>query len=244
MRKNPSPDAPPKPKARRSPRPGFRLWAHDRGLLSEFPVLCGVDEAGRGPLAGNVVAACVILDLDRAPLADLNDSKQVDVDGREALFAEITATARAWGVGEGTPEEIDRHNILQATFLAMQRALRDMESRAGGVVGTAGSGAAICFNLLLVDGNQRVPDLRCNQRCLVQGDGRSASIAAASILAKVTRDRQMLELHGLHPEYGFDSHKGYGTAAHREAIARYGLTPFHRRSFCLNEVVQESLFGE
>lgn len=210
-------------------RPGLALWAHDCGLLPEFPILCGVDEAGRGPLAGNVVAACVILDLSRPPLEGLNDSKQLTAAEREALYGEILGAAVAYGVGEGTPDEIDRFNILGATFLAMQRALEAMAREPG---------------LLLVDGNQRVPDLRCNQRCLVKGDGLSASIAAASILAKVTRDRQMVELHRLHPEYGFDAHKGYGTAVHQEAIARFGLTPFHRRSFCLEEVRQESLFGD
>lgn len=235
MGRKPAPEAPAKAgektgpaKGRPRKRPGIALWAHDRGLLPEYPILCGLDEAGRGPLAGSVVAACVILDLSRAPLEILNDSKQLTPEERDSLYGEITATAVAYGVGEGSPDEIDRFNILGATFLAMQRALRAMGRDPG---------------LLLVDGNQRVPDLRCNQRCLVKGDGRSASIAAASVLAKVTRDRQMVELHRLHPEYGFDAHKGYGTAAHQEAIARHGLTPFHRRSFCLDEVRQESLFG-
>jgi ribonuclease HII len=232
MKKSSAPEAPargrrPGPKPGRK-RPGLRLWAHDRGLLPEFPVLCGVDEAGRGPLAGPVTAACVILDLSRAPLAALNDSKQVSPEDRAILFEEIRATAVAYGVGESSPDEIDRYNILGATFLAMRRALEAMGREPG---------------LLLVDGNQRVPDLRCGQRCLVKGDGISASIAAASILAKVTRDRTMVDLHALHPEYGFDAHKGYGTAVHLEAIARHGLTPFHRRSFCLEEVRQESLFG-
>jgi ribonuclease HII len=222
------------PKGRGSADPAPLLWAHDRLLLKEYPAVCGVDEAGRGPLAGNVVAACVILDLSRAPLAGLNDSKQVSAEAREALFAEIAGTAVAYGIGESTPEEIDRINILQATFLAMRRAIEAMDARSPLAAG----------GLLLVDGNQRVPELRCNQRCLVKGDGLSASVAAASILAKVTRDRQLVELHRVHPEYGFDAHKGYGTAAHRAAIARHGLTPFHRRSFCLEKARQESLFGE
>lgn len=212
---------------RKAKAPGLALWSHDLGLAGEFPVLCGVDEAGRGPLAGNVVAACVILDLSCAPLAELNDSKQLPAPVREALYGEITACSAAYGIGEATPEEIDRFNILGATFLAMRRALEAMGRDPG---------------LLLVDGNQRLPDVRWPQRCLVQGDGRSASIAAASVLAKVVRDRQMVELHRLHPEYGFDSHKGYGTAQHRTAISRHGLTPFHRRSFCLEEARQESLF--
>lgn len=229
MAKTPSAEESPGRAGRPRKRPGPVLWAHDVGLIGEFPVLCGVDEAGRGPLAGNVVAACVILDLTRAPLENLNDSKQIAAEEREALYAEIVATASAYGIGEATPEEIDRRNILGATFLAMQRALRAMARDPG---------------LLLVDGNQRIPDLPCAQRCLVKGDGRSASIAAASILAKVTRDRQMVALHRLHPGYGFDRHKGYGTAQHLDAIARLGLTSFHRRSFCLEEARQESLFGE
>lgn len=231
MRKKTTPESPPggRKSGKQSRKPGLVLWAHDRDLLPEFPVLCGVDEVGRGPLAGKVVAACVILDLGRPPIEGLNDSKKLTAVERDALYLEIQAAALAYGVGESSPEEIDRFNILQATFLAMQRALKSMAMDPG---------------LLLVDGNQAIPDLRWPQRCLVKGDGRSASIAAASIIAKVTRDRQMIELHGLHPEYGFDSHKGYGTAVHREAILRHGLTPFHRRSFCLDEVVQESLFGD
>lgn len=228
MGKTPDPDKPVGRPRKAAVAPGLALWSHDQGLLAEFPVLGGVDEVGRGPFAGNVVAACVILDLSRPPIEALNDSKKVKSETRDLLYDEIRATAVAYGIGESTPEEIDRVNILQATFLAMRRALAAMTRDPG---------------LLLVDGNQLIPEVQLPQRCLVKGDGLSASIAAASILAKVTRDRQMADLHRLHPEYGFDSHKGYGTAQHREAIARFGLTPFHRRSFCHEEARQESLFG-
>ena len=132
-------------------------------------------------------------------------------------------SAVAYGVGECTPGEIDRFNILRASLLAMRRALEAMGVPPG---------------LLLVDGNQRIPDVAWAQRTLVKGDGRSASIAAASIVAKVTRDRQMVALHAAYPDYGFDAHKGYATQIHRDAIGKHGLTPLHRISFC--EVPQES----
>jgi ribonuclease HII len=203
------------------------LWAFDSALLDEFPVFCGVDEVGRGPLAGNVVAACVILDFRGEPIRGLDDSKKLKPEVREALFDEIRERAVAYGVGECGPEEIDSINILRATFLAMRRALEAMGAPPG---------------LLLVDGNQRIPDVRWPQRTLVKGDGRSASIAAASIVAKVIRDRQMTEMHALHPEYGFDRHKGYGTLAHRRAIAKHGLTAIHRKSFCSRPPEPRDLF--
>lgn len=203
------------------------LWEFDADLLAEFPILCGVDEVGRGPLAGNVVAACVILDFTSRPIVGLNDSKKLTAAKREELFLEIRARAVAFGVGECTPAEIDKHNILRASLLAMRRALEAMGKPPG---------------LLLVDGNQNIPDVPWPQRTLVKGDGRSASIAAASILAKVIRDRQMVDLHASHPEYGFDGHKGYATQVHREAINRHGLTPFHRLSFCGKSTQQVDLF--
>jgi ribonuclease HII len=204
------------------------LWEFDSGLLPEFPVVCGVDEAGRGPLAGNVVAACVILDFGAKPIRGLNDSKKLSEPVREELYAEIRARAFAYGVGESSPEEIDRFNILRASLLAMRRALEAMGIPPG---------------LVLVDGNQRIPDIRWAQRTVVKGDGLSASIAAASILAKVTRDRRMLEMHTAYPDYGFDSHKGYGTLMHREAIRKHGLTPIHRRTFCSDPQESEDLFA-
>jgi ribonuclease HII len=219
----------------RRPKPGRRLWAFDRKLAKEFPILCGVDEVGRGPLAGNVVAACVILDLRRPAIADLNDSKQVPEERREALYEAIREAAVAYGIGECTPEEIDRFNILRASLLAMRRALEAM---------TRAPLTLLTPSLVLVDGNQYIPDIAWPQRTLVKGDGRSAGIAAASILAKVTRDRQMRELHRLHPEYGFDGHKGYATRLHLQAIDAHGLTPLHRVSFCRDRSLQVDLFAD
>lgn len=204
------------------------LWKFDSAMLEEFPVLCGVDEVGRGPLAGNVVAACVILDFRAKPIKGLNDSKKLTGPVRDALSTEIRERAVAFGVGECSPEEIDRHNILRASLLAMRRALEAMGLPPG---------------LLLVDGNQRIPDIRWPQRTLVKGDGRSASIAAASILAKVVRDRQMLDMHARYPDYGFDCHKGYATLVHREAIKKLGITPIHRKSFCKVPSESEDLFA-
>ncbi len=205
------------------------LWEFDAGLLPEFPVLCGVDEVGRGPLAGNVVAACVILDFGAKPIKGLNDSKKLSEKVREDLYAEIRGRAIAYGVGECSPEEIDKLNILRASLLAMRRALESMGVPPG---------------LLLVDGNQRIPDIRWGQRTLVQGDGRSPSIAAAPILAKVTRDRQMAALHAAYPDYGFAAHKGYATQVHRDAIRKHGLTPLHRRTFCESPQEPEDLFAD
>jgi ribonuclease HII len=175
-----------------------------------------------------VVAACVLLDFRAAPIPGLNDSKKLSAATRESLYAEIRARAIAYGVGECSPLEIDKHNILRASLLAMRRALEAMGTPPG---------------LLLVDGNQRIPDVRWPQRTLIKGDGRSASIAAASILAKVIRDRQMLEMHELYPEYGFASHKGYATLVHRRAIARHGITPIHRKSFCRTDAQTPDLFA-
>jgi ribonuclease HII len=200
---------------RTDPWPALR--AHDLAFAARGPV-CGIDEAGRGPLAGNVVAACVILDLenDGGSLPGLNDSKRVSPAKRALLDARIRKIAVAVSVGEASPEEVDGMNILQATFLAMRRAIDVLPVRPG---------------LLLVDGNQKLPGIDIPQVSLVGGDGLSASIAAASVLAKIARDRQ-LEMAAMRwPEYGFDRHKGYGTAEHRTAIATLGPTPIHRKTF-------------
>jgi ribonuclease HII len=179
-------------------------------------VICGIDEAGRGPLAGPVVAAAVILPTIVPPLllAQLDDSKRLAARRRETLFDIILACATV-GVGRAEVAEIDRINILQATFLAMGRAA----ARLGCPVDHA-----------LVDGNQR-PPLSCPVQCIVKGDGRSLSIAAASVIAKVTRDRIMVALAQAFPGYGWDHNAGYGTADHRAAILRLGPTPHHRLSF-------------
>ncbi len=175
---------------------------------------CGVDEAGRGPLAGPVVAAAVILDPAR-PIPGLNDSKKLSEVAREALAPLIRERALAWSVAQASVQEIDRLNILQATLLAMRRAV-DGLSRAP--------------DLVLVDGNRR-PSVQPPCQAIVQGDSKVAEIAAASILAKTVRDDLLRELHQRYPQYGFDRHKGYPTAAHVAALQQFGVTPDHRRSF-------------
>lgn len=177
-------------------------------------LVCGVDEAGRGPLAGPVVAAAVILDPAR-PITGLNDSKKLSARKREALAVEIRAVALAWAVAEASVEEIDRINILQASLLAMRRAVEAL---------------AVSPTHALIDGN-RCPALPCAAEAIVGGDGKVASIAAASILAKTTRDAGMRELHERYPQYGFDRHMGYPTAFHLQALKVYGASPVHRRSF-------------
>jgi ribonuclease HII len=177
-------------------------------------MICGVDEAGRGPLAGPVVAAAVILDPAR-PIAGLADSKKLSAARREKLAVEIRARALAWCVAEASVAEIDTLNILQATLLAMQRAV---------------AGLAIQPAEALIDGN-RCPQLGVPARAIVGGDATVAEISAASILAKTTRDAGLLALHAAYPQYGFDRHKGYGTAAHLAALRTHGPTPHHRRSF-------------
>lgn len=180
--------------------------------LNGGPVV-GIDEAGRGPLAGPVVAAAVVLDPDRIP-PGIADSKMLDADVREALYAQIMATSKV-GVGVANVARIDRINILQATLWAMRQAVRALDPAP---------------RLALVDGNQP-PRLKCETRCIVQGDSKCLSIAAASIIAKVTRDRLMITLGKSFPGYGFERHKGYSTPEHQAAIQRLGVTPHHRRSF-------------
>jgi ribonuclease HII len=179
--------------------------------------LCGVDEAGRGPLAGPVCAAAVILPPGFV-LPELNDSKKLSPRKREQLYERITEAAVSYGIAFATVEEIERLNILQATFLAMNRAIAQLDPPAA---------------YALIDGN-RNKEISIPSQAIVGGDGCCASIAAASILAKVTRDRYMLELHERYPAYGFDRHKGYGTKAHYEALRAFGPTPQHRLSFLKN----------
>lgn len=180
--------------------------------------VCGVDEAGRGPLAGAVVAGAVVLDPDN-PIDGLKDSKKLSPVRREFLFEEIQLRAKAWGIGEASPVEIDEINILQATMLAMRRAIEDLALRLGAWPDKA-----------LIDGN-RCPELPILAEAIVKGDAKEPAISAASILAKVTRDRQMMALHELHPEYGFAQHMGYPTEAHFAALKQYGACSEHRRSF-------------
>jgi ribonuclease HII len=183
-------------------------------LLLPDGLACGVDEAGRGPLAGPVVAAAVIL--DPADLIDgLDDSKKLSAKRRAALAVEIRARALAWAVAEASVEEIDRINILQASLLAMRRAV---------------DGLALRPERALIDGN-KCPRLDCPAQAIVGGDGKVASIAAASILAKTVRDAGMLSLHAVYPLYGFDRHMGYPTAFHLQALRAHGPSPVHRRSY-------------
>ncbi len=183
-------------------------------LLRSEGLVCGVDEAGRGPLAGPVVAAAVILD-PANPVEGLNDSKKLSAKRRELLAIEIRAKALAWSVAEATVEEIDAINILQASMLAIRRAVE---------------GLVVKPVRALIDGN-RCPALACKAEAIVGGDGKMESIAAASILAKTTRDAGMRELHVAYPHYGFDRHMGYPTAFHLQALRDYGASPVHRRSF-------------
>jgi ribonuclease HII len=173
-----------------------------------------VDEAGRGPLAGPVVAAAVILD-DMQPIAGLADSKTLTAARRDRLFDEIRAKALCCSIAQASVDEIDRLNILQATLLAMRRAVQGLRLKPA---------------LALVDGN-RLPQLDVPAEAIVKGDAKVAAISAASILAKVTRDRWCAELHAQYPQYGFAGHKGYGTAEHLAALAQHGACPEHRRSF-------------
>lgn len=191
------------------------MWEIEHGLYSEgFETICGVDEAGRGPLAGPVCAAAVILPRD-LEIPGLTDSKKLSDKKRRELFPVIKEQAIAYGVAFASHEEIDKINILQATYLAMERALEQLSVRP---------------DIALIDGN-RAKDFGLPVRTVVKGDSLSANIAAASILAKVTRDDLMLELAEQYPQYGFEVHKGYGTRAHYEALRRFGASPVHRATF-------------
>ncbi len=191
------------------------LYDYDIALRPENGRLCGVDEAGRGPLCGPVCCAAVILDLD-TPIQGVTDSKKLSEARREALYDEIVQNALAWQVEFVSPQEIDEKNILWATMAGMTRAVQALDPAPA---------------LVLIDGNRVPPDLGGPGRAVVKGDGTSASIAAASILAKVSRDRYMRELDEQYPQYQLAKHKGYPTALHYELIARYGIQPFYRRSF-------------
>ncbi|WP_437610296.1 ribonuclease HII [Erwinia sp. V71] len=183
-------------------------------IYPQANLIAGVDEVGRGPLVGAVVTAAVILDPAK-PIAGLADSKKLSEKRRLALYDEIKANALAWSLGRAEPGEIDQLNILHATMLAMQRAV---------------AGLAIVPDYVLIDGN-RCPALPMPSMAVVKGDSLVAEISAASIIAKVTRDREMAELDLQFPEYGFAQHKGYPTALHMEKLALHGVTPHHRRSF-------------
>lgn len=192
------------------------LWKYEMEASEKgYELICGIDEAGRGPLAGPVCAAAVILPMG-LEIEGLNDSKKLTDKKRRELYDIICEKAVAYGIAFADHHEIDEINILQATFLAMRRAVEQMK---------------VCPQLALVDGN-REPDLGgVEVRTIVKGDSLSASIAAASVLAKVTRDRYMEEQDAIYPQYGFSVHKGYGTKAHYAALREYDACPIHRRSF-------------
>lgn len=180
-----------------------------------FRLVCGIDEAGRGPLAGPVCAAAVILPIG-TEIEGLNDSKKLSEKKREMLFPMIIENATAYGIGFASEQEIDEINILNATFLAMRRAVEAL---------------GISPDLLLIDGNQK-PKIGVGEEVtVIKGDAKSVSVAAASVLAKVSRDRYMLEKSQEYPQYAFEKHKGYGTKLHYEKIAEYGVSPIHRKTF-------------
>lgn len=179
-----------------------------------YKIICGVDEAGRGPLAGPVYAAAVVLEKGQT-IEGVNDSKKLSEKKRELLFDKIINECKDYSIGTASEKEIDELNILQATFLAMKRAV---------------DGLSVKPDCALVDGNQ-IPNLDCDVTTVVKGDAKSESIAAASILAKVSRDRYMLEMAEKYPQFGFEKHKGYGTKLHYEMIEKYGICDIHRKTF-------------
>ena len=191
------------------------LWTLENEIYAEgFSLICGVDEAGRGPLAGPVCAAAVILPRG-LEIDGLDDSKKLSEKKREKLFDDIVNAAVAYGIAFASVEEIEQYNILGATFMAMNRAIEQLSPKP---------------ELALIDGN-RNKGICIESRCVVKGDSKCADIAAASILAKVTRDRYMLEMAEKYPQYRFEQHKGYGTKLHYEMLREYGPSPIHRRDF-------------
>lgn len=195
------------------------LWQIEKELLNKNPdiVICGIDEAGRGPLCGPVCAGAVILPFG-VEIEGLNDSKKLSEKKRDYLYEKIKEKAIAWAIGLASPEEIDQINILNATYLAMKRAVDSLSEKP---------------KFALVDGN-RIQGLSIPSQCIVKGDSKSASIAAASIMAKVTRDRIMKEIAKEYPQYNLDKHKGYPTKEHYSLIGKYGVCEIYRKSFLKN----------
>lgn len=190
------------------------LEYENAALNSGFEVICGIDEAGRGPLAGPVYAAAVILPKGHI-VEGVNDSKKISEKKRDLLFDKIIDECVCYSIGTASEQEIDEINILQATFLAMRRAVAGLEIKP---------------DIALIDGNRK-PGLDIAEQTIVKGDSKSANIAAASIIAKVSRDRYMLEMAEKYPEYQFEKHKGYGTKLHYEMLEKYGISPIHRKTF-------------
>jgi ribonuclease HII len=198
-------------------------------MPAEYEWVCGVDEAGRGPLAGSVVAAAVILDSNK-PIDGLKDSKKLSAKVRDELFDIIIRDSKAWCIAEASTAEIDSINILQATMLAMKRAIEGLEKTLGRLPDKA-----------LIDGN-RCPKVNIEMEAIVKGDSKVQAISAASILAKVTRDRDMQVLHEAYPMYGFNQHMGYPTPMHVEALKEFGPCPAHRKTFApVREVMETKL---
>jgi ribonuclease HII len=198
-------------------------------MPAEYEWVCGVDEAGRGPLAGSVVAAAVILDSNK-PIDGLKDSKKLSAKVRDELFDIIIRDSKAWCIAEASAAEIDSINILQATMLAMKRAIEGLEKTLGRLPDKA-----------LIDGN-RCPKVNIEMEAIVKGDSKVQAISAASILAKVTRDRDMQVLHEAYPMYGFNQHMGYPTPMHVEALKEFGPCPAHRKTFApVREVMETKL---
>lgn len=195
----------------------YKMLEFERKYGTDFHCICGIDEAGRGPFAGPVVAGAVVLP-EGLMIEGLNDSKKVSPKKREELYEEIKEKAISYGIGMSSPARIDEINILQATYEAMQHAVEDLD---------------VVPDLLLNDA-VTIPQIPIRQVGIVKGDGRSLSIAAASIMAKVTRDRIMVEYAELYPEYGFEKNKGYGSEEHRAALKQYGPCPIHRHTFIHN----------
>ena len=191
------------------------LEYENAALAEGYKIVCGVDEAGRGPLAGPVCAACVVLPVGTV-IEGVNDSKKLSEKKRDALYDVVKEQALDYGIAFASEKEVDEINILQATFLAMRRAVESL--------------TVVTPDIALIDGN-KTPGLAITERSIIKGDAKSANIAAASILAKVTRDRYMLEMAEKYPEYQFQKHKGYGTKLHYEMIEKYGVSPIHRRTF-------------
>ncbi len=193
------------------------LYKNELKLYEKYKIVAGVDEAGRGPLAGPLMVSAVILGKDALnKIEGLNDSKKLSAKKREYLFKKIKEVAMYWSVVEISPEEIDRKNILKATMDGMRQAVENL---------------MIKPDICLIDGNRIPNDLRGNIVAIVKGDSKYASIAAASILAKVTRDRFMIDLHKTYPQYNFLKNKGYGTKEHINAIKKFGITPWHRKTY-------------
>lgn len=193
------------------------MRCYERKYEDKYQNICGIDEVGRGPLAGPVVSAAVILPRD-CEILYINDSKKLSPQKREALYEEIMEKATAVGIGMASPQCIDEINILQATYASMREALNELKESPD----------------ILLNDAVTIPEVSIPQIPIIKGDAKSISIAAASIIAKVTRDRLMVEYHKVMPEYGFDKHKGYGTKEHIEALRRYGASPIHRASFIKN----------